>query len=518
MSEPQRLTGEFRMLLDAACEDSLTPAQVERLESILRHDERARRHYEQYLQLNMDLHFTARAQRAEAKARELRQQTRPATPARHAPRIWDRISQLLWLPKVPSYLPIVALMAVLIGVIGRQWMVADNNLPPLEAVAKLTRAVGVEWADQGQALALGESLTAGRRLDLAKGDAEITLDDGVKVTVAGPASLQVDTAMAIKLFSGRLTADVPVSAVGFRVDTPNARVIDKGTIFGVNVSDGGNDEIHVFEGQVDAFLRGGSVHSYDKQLLLLEGQAAKFGHGRSSVYLRGFQTSPLSITKQQFLENQPPLKSAPVRQYVLSQSYLRSSSPGTFRIEEGEIDLRPGRNNTVCVMMDEPALVGGTGQRVEVIVPPLKHTQDGVFLMCSTIAEQPDGKASFGLRLRRDTRGLWIMPVDDAGWRAPLNSKGELPSTIRLLPDPGGVLRLSIERVSATTFRGYCQGVEGNAEPVLIDEVDVPPLASHKSLYVGVQAFCNQVLHNYRFSQLQVAPVAEPSASQVDSE
>ena len=128
---------------------------------------------------------------------------------------------------------------------------------------------------------------------------------------------------------------------------------------------------------------------------------------------------------------------------------------------------------------------------MEVNVPTMHGKYDGEFLMCSTVTEQPDGVSSFGLRLRRDRRGIWLTK--------------EARKAMQILPDPGGPLSLSIERVSSTKFRAYYRK-PGSDNPVLIGEADHPALASHQSLYVGVQAFCQDASRTYSFSEMKIVP------------
>jgi hypothetical protein len=53
----------------------------------------------------------------------------------------------------------------------------------------------------------------------------------------------------VVLYSGRLSATVPPEGIGFTVETPEAKVIDFGTEFSIDV-DGGASEVHVFDGLV----------------------------------------------------------------------------------------------------------------------------------------------------------------------------------------------------------------------------------------------------------------------------
>ncbi|HML74130.1 MAG TPA: FecR family protein [Anaerohalosphaeraceae bacterium] len=84
---------------------------------------------------------------------------------------------------------------------------------------------------------------------LKNGIIEIEFDDGAIVTIEAPAEFRLDSRNRIFLNSGRLYAKVPIEAIGFIVGTPNSKVVDLGTQFGVNVDDNGTSDVHVFEGK-----------------------------------------------------------------------------------------------------------------------------------------------------------------------------------------------------------------------------------------------------------------------------
>lgn len=109
--------------------------------------------------------------------------------------------------------------------------------------------------DEDRLLLLGESVL----LDDSKSECSINLDNGVKLVVSGPAKFAVEDLMRCRLWHGRLTADVPQQAIGFRVLTEHADIVDQGTRFGVAVKPDTGTDVAVFEGQVD-------VASHDRSL------------------------------------------------------------------------------------------------------------------------------------------------------------------------------------------------------------------------------------------------------------
>ena len=88
-------------------------------------------------------------------------------------------------------------------------------------------------------------------LDLAAGVVELRFDAGVKVILQGPARADLTSAMAMRLQSGKMTAEIlRPEARGFQVQTPKGKVVDLGTEFGVEVTPTRDVEVHVFKGEV----------------------------------------------------------------------------------------------------------------------------------------------------------------------------------------------------------------------------------------------------------------------------
>ncbi|MFI4860842.1 MAG: FecR domain-containing protein [Phycisphaerales bacterium JB063] len=88
------------------------------------------------------------------------------------------------------------------------------------------------------------------RYRLAEGSVRMRLADGTRVKVVGPADFSLEGVGSITLTHGRLVADVPEGASGFRVQTPAGDIIDEGTAFGVDVLDHKTTEAEVISGRI----------------------------------------------------------------------------------------------------------------------------------------------------------------------------------------------------------------------------------------------------------------------------
>lgn len=104
--------------------------------------------------------------------------------------------------------------------------------------------------DSDQLDRVGERLTA-QTVDIRTGLVRLLFDDGVEVTLQGPARYELVSLGKTRLHSGVLTATVPPGAEGFQVDTPTAEIVDLGTVFGIELTDDGLANVSVFDGEVE---------------------------------------------------------------------------------------------------------------------------------------------------------------------------------------------------------------------------------------------------------------------------
>ncbi|MCK5272818.1 MAG: FecR domain-containing protein, partial [Sedimentisphaerales bacterium] len=161
------------------------------------------------------------------------------------------------------YFSIGVMAASLIIVVSALYFSRSPSIPAVpQVVATLTETLNAKWDDSTLPTTTGSELFAGE-MRLIKGYAQITFIDGAKVVLQAPAQFKLETDEQMFLQSGRLTAKVPPGAEGFKLNTPNAMMIDLGTEFGVIVSEAGQSELHVFEGEVKLFSdkrTGGNIY------------------------------------------------------------------------------------------------------------------------------------------------------------------------------------------------------------------------------------------------------------------
>ena len=118
-----------------------------------------------------------------------------------------------------------------------------------KAVAMLAQVADAQWNQGNEAPRLGSPLEPGL-LRLNSGLAQIVFYSGARVVIEGPSEFRLISPGEAACQSGRLIAEVPPQAKGFRINTPQMNVTDLGTSFGLEAKEL-RTELHVFKGSVE---------------------------------------------------------------------------------------------------------------------------------------------------------------------------------------------------------------------------------------------------------------------------
>lgn len=222
-------------LVERSLDGSLDEASRTELNALLREHEQARLLYAKVI------HQHATLQTDERLTRDLVKPASAGADADPKTRGW----------KPAPWLKIAAVAAVLAaGVAGWEISQQSQATGDIKAVATVIKARGCKWAGSTLPTAEGSRVTTGT-LELVEGIATVKFDSGAEVVMEAPATLEIVDAMACRLVRGTLVADVPPSAIGFTVDTPDATVVDYGTRFGVSAGEDGKYLVQVLEGLVE---------------------------------------------------------------------------------------------------------------------------------------------------------------------------------------------------------------------------------------------------------------------------
>lgn len=119
-------------------------------------------------------------------------------------------------------------------------------------VAAVTFSVDAVWWIEGESRNLGGATGVARDdvLHLLQGRANIALEPSVSALIEGPAELTFVSNEALDLMAGRGFFHRGGTGGGLTVSTPRLTAVDSGTEFGLDVPQGGPDELRVFSGTV----------------------------------------------------------------------------------------------------------------------------------------------------------------------------------------------------------------------------------------------------------------------------
>jgi ferric-dicitrate binding protein FerR (iron transport regulator) len=155
----------------------------------------------------------------------------PPKPVAGRPSLWRRLA-------LPAAAALVSA--------GLVWLWERQPAP----VAVLSKAAACKWGNSALPTLEGSELQPGL-LELVDGIATLKFRSGAEVTLEAPVTLEVLSAMECRVRKGTVMAEVPPQAKGFTIHTPETKVVDYGTRFGVSASEDGKCLVHVMEGLVE---------------------------------------------------------------------------------------------------------------------------------------------------------------------------------------------------------------------------------------------------------------------------
>lgn len=286
-------------LISGLLEGGLDDAGRATLNALLKENPEARRIYRWHMRLHTRLHLDYAAAQLPAHMPHFVSPTRPARfPRRRA---------------VP--VAMAACIAILAAIGWTRFQKTDH-------FATVEHVRGSRWDSGDLPTASGARIGRGT-LRLVEGMATIRFDSGVKLTLEAPADLKLVDAMHCTLNRGTAVADVPETAIGFRIATPSAKVVDYGTRFAVVVdATSGSTRTQVYEGLVTVEER-------------LSGKITSLTTGQTNATA----TSPLSPEPAII---GPPGRTpdwillAPTKDAYIGQAYVDHATSGRVEIHRSE--------------------------------------------------------------------------------------------------------------------------------------------------------------------------------------
>lgn len=148
-------------------------------------------------------------------------------------------------------------------------------------IAKIMRMIDVRWGDGHDTFAMGDSL--GREwLHVSSGVVKLEFSSGAVLVLEGPAQLRLNSETECFVQKGKVVVLGPPDLPEFTIMSPGSRVVDKGTEFAVVVSEAGETDVHVLDGEVDVSLLDASQGSVGTERLLVF-EAATLNPAQSQI-------------------------------------------------------------------------------------------------------------------------------------------------------------------------------------------------------------------------------------------
>ena len=297
-SEPtDNLKDELSRLVGCACDGVLAEEQRMRLNELLANSAALRIHYLRYIAIHSALTTTAGSQ-ATRGVEELRDRLTTSVHLRKRPGTgyagWNRVggtllraAAILFVLLPPAYfagkwVTKLSQQAALPEVVAKPAVIVDDPdgnamLAAGQGKARVIRvSPEILWPHPNESYTVDSIIRSGGRLRFLEGEIELVYESGAKLLLIGPVDFVLQD-IGGDLHRGGLMASVPQAGHGFTIATPNGKVVDLGTEFGVMVDDFGVSEVSVFEGKVEAFPTSSSIPSEGK-IRLTKGSALQWNN------------------------------------------------------------------------------------------------------------------------------------------------------------------------------------------------------------------------------------------------
>lgn len=266
-------------LLGALCNQTITAEQHQTLENLLAEDAEARQHYFNYLELHLNLE-RLHDERPEAEIDfQLSTPTIQSSQTKPFTNNAFKSSQALW--------GLVSIVCVTI-VVGMLFLIQRPIEPPQISqpdrltttnktqVAEVTQTAAIRFAEGAPFLKVGSPIETDQEYAISQGQIQFKFNNGAEVILVGPAVFESQGAEHLAVRYGSCSVFAPEGAEGFTIETPLSNVVDYGTRFSVNVTETGNTDVQVIEGETDVRPIEVDLKSKVKTKRLTKGMAQRF--------------------------------------------------------------------------------------------------------------------------------------------------------------------------------------------------------------------------------------------------
>jgi hypothetical protein len=234
---------------------------------------------------------------------------------------------------------------------GRPYPRVDTTI----GLAMVVKLVGVSWEPSGEPHPTEGDVLAAGCLRFRSGRARLSMLTGVVLDIEGPADVELIDVDRVRCDRGRIRAQIPPGAEGFRVLGPSSAVVDLGTEFGLNVGTDGKMRGQVFKGRLEAALLS-AAGTLQRSFFL---DAAKANASKAFEIDSRTRHIEVVATSEDFVRALDPLAPPLILDADYTAGILRSRPWGYWRFEsmEGgavpnEVAGRPPLRSTGPIRLD----------------------------------------------------------------------------------------------------------------------------------------------------------------------
>ena len=137
-----------------------------------------------------------------------------------------------------------------------------------EVIATVTRMDRVIQGSERESFMEGTGIRRGTFIDLEEGLVEVSLQEGDKIIIEGPARVEFTGRSGMRLQQGRIAGHFSPSGYGYRIETPEGSVEARGPLVGIAVGERERTEAHALEGNVMVTLRRADFEAADDPLAI----------------------------------------------------------------------------------------------------------------------------------------------------------------------------------------------------------------------------------------------------------
>jgi len=245
---------DLMRLFEAVLSQQASESEIRQLETLLDESEQVRDQFAAVSQLDVNIRHLFRTEASSLGEWEKQSPPGPHTPSQTRTKNTRR-SAWLWSCAIAAAIGLAVYLPAFIRSDQKGEPQVAVSVPttvpaskPPAPVATLSSQFDAEW--RGMQLVEGQPLREGDTIDLARGEARISVGYGAEIAAQGPCSLTFVSRDSIRLSYGEVAVHVAKWAKGFTVVTDSMEVVDLGTTFTVSASKDAGSETNVVKGLV----------------------------------------------------------------------------------------------------------------------------------------------------------------------------------------------------------------------------------------------------------------------------